>query len=265
MKRFRGGEALVSISSSEPGTALALCAFAPLMALAFGIWLMLRLANSNIQDTAPKYEWRRWLADIPGYSLVAAPFAANQAIVRMMRACIATPQNAAAFRVANLGVSSVAMPLSALAIHYFADISRHIRGDDAIALRNLLQRTARVAIAAAAPVGMIFLGFGEELVAFAFGKAYEGAALPFVILSSAQLANTPTALGSIVMSMGERHRESLAVLSIAMGIQLVVGIWLVPHYSVAGAALASAAAAVAWSQILRLRVRQIYRVSTSTV
>jgi O-antigen/teichoic acid export membrane protein len=193
---------------------------------------------------------------------MAAAFAANQAVASFVLAYFGPPQAVGVYRVAELGASLVAMPLGALAIHYSADISRLIQQCDPVGLRAKLRQAARIAIAAACPVALAFLFFGRDLIEVAFGGTYDGAALPLAILCLAQIVNTLTGLAGIVMSMGGHHRESVVAVLAAMAMQLGLCLWLVPSHSVMGAAIASAAATLVWSQILRLRVRRHYRVNT---
>lgn len=246
----------------SPNLALALHSAAAAIALGIGMWLMARLIPANVKSAEPSYEWRRWLANIPGYSLMAAAFAANQAIATLVLAFFDQPQAVGVYRVAELGASLVVMPLGAIAIHYSADIARLISQGNTTELRVTLRHAARVAIAAACPVALIFLVFGRELIMAAFGESYSGASLPLAILSLAQIVNTLTGLAGIVMSMGGHHREALAAVLIAIGIQLALTLWLVPSHSVTGAATSSAIATLVWSQILRLRVRKHYLIST---
>ncbi len=242
--------------------ALALHVAGAAVAFGCGLFLLRRLLPSDLDQSSATYEWRRWLSEIPSFTLMAAVMAVNQAIGSLLLAYYGYPELVGIYRVAELGASLVAMPLGALAIHYSAAIAQQMRDGCVDTLRETLRRGALIALIVATPVGLVFIVFGREIIRFGFGAAYEAAAAPLFVLVLGQLANTLAGLVGIVMSMGGRHRESIIAVSIAIAVQSVLVVILVPKYLIMGTAVASALATLVWSQILRIRVKQLFRVST---
>ncbi len=193
---------------------------------------------------------------------MAAAFALNQAMGSFILAYYHQPSDVGLYRVAELGASLVSMPLSTLAIYFSADVSRLLNEKDFSGLRSTLRHGARTALICAIPVVMVLILFGGELIGLLFGETYSGAWIPLVILSLAQIVNTFTGLVGIVMNMGGHHREVLVAVLVAVTVQAMSAIILTPSWGVTGAALASAVGTIVWSQLLRIRVKQRYRVSS---
>jgi len=242
--------------------AMALHVSAAMVALIIGLVAMKALWPKDMHTTRPLYQWRRWLLDIPGFSLMAAVFALNQAMGSFILAYYHQPSDVGLYRVAELGASLVSMPLSTLAIYFSADVSRLLNEKDFSGLRSTLRHGARTALICASPVVMVLTLFGGELISFLFGEMYSGAWIPLIILSLAQIVNTFTGLVGIVMNMGGHHREVLVAVLVAVVAQAMSAIILTPSWGATGAALASAVGTIFWSQLLRIRVKQRYRVSS---
>ena len=242
--------------------AMALHVSAAMFALIVGLVAMKTLWPKDLRITRPLYQWRSWLLDIPGFSLMAAAFAFNQAMGSFILAYYHQPSDVGLYRVAELGASIVSMPLSTLAIYFSADISRFLNEKDFSGLRSTLRNGARTALICASPVAIVLMMFGSELIGFLFGEIYSATWVPLTILVLAQIVNTCTGLVGIVMNMGGHHREVLVAVLIAIVAQTIFAIILTPSWGATGAALASAAGTIVWGQLLRIRVKQRYRVSS---
>lgn len=233
--------------------------------MTFGAIVIRRLMPAEVWITTPIHEWRSWLNGLLPLSAVAGIQALSVSIGTIALAAHWSSAEIAYFRVAELGASVVAMPLGATAVYASARIAKLLTNGDRIALQAQLRHFARLAFFSACALSLPIFFFGEKLLGVMFGHAYEVAWMPLVILCGAQIASAAVGVVGITMTMAGRYTEIVTALTAALAVQLTLTLTLVPRMGSLGAAIASAAGVVAWSQILFWRGKHLLSVSTSII
>ena len=94
------------------------------------------------------------------------------------------------------------------------------------------------------PIALAFIVFGREILALAFGQAYAGADLALAILALGQLVNAGAGSVGILLIMSGNQRRAASGVAFGAGLNVVLGVLLIPPYGVNGAAVAAAAGLV---------------------
>ncbi|MEM4245319.1 MAG: flippase [Candidatus Nanoarchaeia archaeon] len=90
------------------------------------------------------------------------------------------------------------------------------------------------------PIAVLFVLFSDFIITFLFGKDYAFAGLPFTILSVGFFASSIFATSEKVLMVVKRTRFILFSYLIVLLVNALLNIYLVPKYSIKGAAIASA-------------------------
>ncbi|RRQ20155.1 flippase [Guyparkeria sp. SCN-R1] len=130
-------------------------------------------------------------------------------------------------------------------------------------LQRLVTTSARAILALALIPFLTVLFFGGDLLSLVFGSEYTGGATALVILAFGQLANA--AFGSVgaLLNMTGHERDTMRGMLIAMGVNVVLNVVLVPMYGMNGAAIATATSLFLWNAVLRHYVRKRLSIESS--
>lgn len=140
----------------------------------------------------------------------------------------------------------------------------HARGDRA-ALQRLVTVSTRV-ITATAAVGLaIILLAGTPILSGLFGAEFVAARTALVILAFGQLANALFGPVALVLNMTGHERLTLAGVSVAVVLNAVLNLILIPLYGMEGAAVASAAALILWNIVLAVLLKRRAGYSSTVV
>ena len=238
----------------DPVSAMGAYALAAFAGLLYAIWALRPLART-LATRSPRYEVRGWLASSGKLGVYTWMTAVNLHTAPIALGMLAVATEVAEFRVAWHVAALVPIGHGVMnAIHAPALASAHARADRA-ALQSLASRHCMIGIAAAAPLCLLVLFWGEGLVALAFGEAYRAAAAPLVILALAQLANAAVGPVGLLMISARQERALLLAQAAVVGAHVLLLLALTPVWGAIGAAAASGAAIVALNLVLLLLVR----------
>ncbi len=87
------------------------------------------------------------------------------------------------------------------------------------------------------PVFLVFCFAPLELLSVIYGQAYSGASLALVVLSVGQIINVGTGSIGALLSMTGNHRLWLILSILGMILNIVLCVFLIPSFGIAGAAL----------------------------
>ena len=122
-----------------------------------------------------------------------------------------------------------------------------------------LERVARLSAAAtlalAAPVVVIFVLFGEELLSLAFGSSYGAGSAALAILALGQLVNALTGSVGLLLNMSGNERDTLRAGAAAVLVNVAMNLVLIPPFGLVGAAIATSLSLALWNVILWRYVR----------
>lgn len=201
-----------------------------------GRWLSRSLPPTPPQVSTRGREWLRSglsLALVDGLRLL------HGQIGILLLGVLATSHEAGLFRVAVSAVLVVAVPITIVETVTSPQFARLFRLGDFAGLQQLATRAARLT-----SIGMILtcvpiLLFGGPLIIFFFGREFEPAYYPLVVLCLGQVLNGLFGmnLGLLVMA----NEESRLTRAMAIGIipNVLVAAALIPRFGAMGAAIGS--------------------------
>ena len=210
-------------------------------------------AGTESSSTSSARWSRAWLP----FVLLFAASALNAQLGVLLLGWLASSEQVGAMQIAEQGSRLVALSLTIVNMVIGPYIARAWQDSDRQQLQALSLRSARVAILVALPVAMPLVLLAAPVIKLVFGADYVSlAAAPLAILAGAQLVNVAFGSVGLLLTMSGHERDALMGLAIALVLNVIVAILLIPRYGATGAAVASALGLIAWNVLLALRVRQ---------
>lgn len=163
----------------------------------------------------------------------------------------------------ELGVYRVAVQISSLVVFGLAalnqmllpNFSRLYTENKMEELQKLVTFSSRIILFLSIIPSAILLVFGELIITYVFGQEYSAGTLALSILIVGNLLNA--AFGSVgaLLNMTGHEKDSMRGMLIALAVNMVLNLILIPIYGMEGAAVATAISMVVWNVILRRYVK----------
>lgn len=143
----------------------------------------------------------------------------------------------ALFEVAVKGASLVVFTLDALNTAISPYISRTYSKGNMKVLQDIIKKTSRVVFICSLPISLIFIFGGDILIWFLYGKGFELAYIPLIILCIGQLFNAATGAVGVTLNMIGHQKYLVKINLIMLVLTVVFGIPLVYFFNINGATL----------------------------
>jgi O-antigen/teichoic acid export membrane protein len=115
---------------------------------------------------------------------------------------------------------------------------------------------ARTAVAAAFPLALVMIFYGEPLMQSVFGEAFSRGAIALAILSGAQVINAATGSVNDLLNMTGHERDTMMGMIVGVVANVVLNFLLIPMWDITGAALATGASLILWNIVLVIQVQR---------
>lgn len=214
--------------------------------------------------TAARFRTRQWLVSAMPLTLIGGAGIINSQTDILMLGFFRTTDEVGIYRVAVQGAALVAFGLQAANAVIAPQFSRLYAQGDKARLQRLVTASARVILLAALPVALIFIIAGGAIAGWVFGPEFTASHLPLAILAAGQLVNA--AMGSVgfLLNMTGHERDVARTLLITAGLNVLLNLFLIPPYGLAGAASATAVSLIIWNIVLcRIVKKRIWINSTA--
>jgi O-antigen/teichoic acid export membrane protein len=249
--------ALSLLNMLSTATALMTQVAAGLTGLIFANWLYKRNWPKNAQKCQPVYRHRDWLMAWIPFTLLTAASLLNTQIGILLLGWLGTNNEVAALRVADQGARVVSISLTIVNMVISPQITRAYHDGNMDRLQKLSRQSARAALMFALPVALPMIFFGDEVISLLFGGAYsELTVAPLAVLAAAQLFNVAFGPVGMFLVMSGFERDTLKGQVIALCVNAILAILLVPRLGAEGAAYASAAGIITWNLLLGIKFVQ---------
>ncbi len=129
-------------------------------------------------------------------------------------------------------------------------------------LQRLVTQSARAILALAVPITLVFVLFGEQFLALAFGPDYAAGHTALAILAIGQLVNAGMGSVGVLLNMTGHERDTMRGVAIAAVANVLLSLVLIPLFSTVGAAVATAASPIIWNILLRRAVTRRIQIET---
>jgi O-antigen/teichoic acid export membrane protein len=211
------------------------------------------------------FESHRWVGAAFALALLSGGAVANSQIGVTLLGVLDKPEAAGLYAVAQRGALLVAFPLMALNAALAPTAARLWSGGRVTELQRLVTLGTRTVLLASAPVALIFVLLGGQVLELVFGAGFVAAAGALALLSSGQLVNSATgSVATLLIMTGNTWRAGLGILA-GLTLNVVLGVVLIPAYHEAGAAIAAASSLVVANLIHVIMARRFLGIDTTPV
>lgn len=236
-------------------------------AIAFltGAWLFWRVRPEEMRTVEPQYQTRLWMLSVIPLGLVGALRTANGQIDILLLGIFSTDAEVGLYRTSDQIASLVLFGyqiVNSVLGPYFAQL--HATGDRQ-RLQRLVTASSRVVLALTLPIVLLLIILGRPVITEIFGQEFEAAYWPLVILSLGQLLNASMGSVGLLLSMTGHERDMVLGIGVAVSVNIVFNLILIPLYGMHGAAVATVLTLATWNLMLRKKVFMRLGIETSAL
>lgn len=243
---------LITGQTLTAGTAMGLHVLSAVLAFAAGVWLLHRARPHQLTSVLrPRYEARQWLASTIPLAMNAGMQVLNSHVDILVLGFFASATDVGVYRVVVQGATLVAFSLYALNMVIAPHVVRLYTERDYLRLQRLVTGSARVIFLLTLPLAFVFIFFGESVLTLAVGREYATGYVALAILSAGQLANAAFGSVGLLLNMTGHERDAVRGVGIAVMVNIVLNLILIPPFGLSGAATATAVTLLTWNLILR--------------
>lgn len=250
----------------NPATALGSQTSALLMAYLLGAWMLHRYWPKQASEAAPAYRHSEWARAVLPFTLLAAVGTMNAQIGILALGWLGSEEEVAALQVAQSGAMLVMLSLTIINLVIGPHITRAHREGDKAKLQRLSRHSARAALVVALPIALSLIFNGGPIIQFVYGEAYsEMATWPLAILAIGQLVNVAFGSVGLFLTMSGYERDTLVGQVIALAVNGIAAVGLVPLLGAVGAALAISIGLLTWNAVLAVKFYQRLQIKPTAV
>lgn len=240
--------AFVSGINVSPAHAMMFHSLAAALAFAAGAALLIKARPTPLRSPGKsQMKPRAWATALLPLSALAAVQVINQSADLIMLGIFRTDAEVGLYRIAVSSASLAAIGLTAMGLVLAGHIAHALAEKDHA---NLQQMLAAASLACTVVTAIILAGFalvGKPLLGLIFGPDYIGAYSALVLLAAVQLINGFFGANANVLNMGGLERRTLLAFAIAVGINIILNLVLIPRLGGIGAALATLVSTTVWN------------------
>lgn len=199
---------------------------------------------------APKTQVRTWLAAILPLTAISGLQIVSHNTDILMIGALATDADVGLYRVALSGANIALFGLTTVNLVLRPYFARAWASGDAVQLQKLATAGARVSIAAALPILVVFWLGGVWLLTLMFGADYNGAYWALVLLCIGQSISALFGPVGNLLTMAGKEWIALTGLLVSTVMNILLNWLLIPIYGIDGAAIATGISVAIWNIIL---------------
>jgi O-antigen/teichoic acid export membrane protein len=224
----------------SPENAIVLTIAATAASFAVGSVFLWRALPGSLRAVVPVYRIKEWLTGLVPLSLNALVGRLNDVGTTLLLALLATPEVVGLFRVAHSGAKLARYAKEGLRPVVTPEISRLWSSQDTQRLHRLLTWSARLSLAVATGVLLVYGGFGADLIVLIYGDAFSGAAMALVILTVGFVIDSACGYQVALLTMTAYASTVTRVIAVVSVFSLGVLALLISAAGLQGAAIGAA-------------------------
>lgn len=231
----------------------ALCLYLAAAATAFivGSFLLWRARPEGVvSEPTIRIEAREWRRAVLPLALIAGVQVLNSNVDILFLGLLRSDEEVGLYRVVIQLGNLVVFGLTAINMVLHPYISRLHQQGNREALQRLTTTSARVILLLALPPVILFVFFGEWALTLAFGAEYKPAYVALALLSLGQLVNAGMGSVGALLNMSGHERDTMRGMLIAIVLNIMLNLLLIPPFGIEGAALATALTFAIWNVLL---------------
>jgi len=213
--------------------------------------LFIKVQPNLITKLPKSYDSKRWASALLPFSLIALVSTFNAQIGIIILGFMGSDEEVSAMRVAERAGGLIVLSLSIINMVLAPYVARAYQSKDMKKLQNMVTKSARSSFLLSLPLALLLIVMGKEIIELVFGVEYsEISYWPLVVVVAAQLFNVFCGSAGMVLSMSGNEKLTLVGQFVAVLINIVLCISLIPFYGAVGAAFSVGFALITWNLIL---------------
>jgi O-antigen/teichoic acid export membrane protein len=247
---------LLGRSFFQPSNVLLLQIVSATLAFGAGIYYFLKFKPAQLAGAVPHYRTALWLKSSIPFGLTTALTTINGQTDILALGMFGSDADVGTYRVAVQLATLIIFGLQVVNGIQSPHVAHMYASGDMPRLHKLIARSSQAVLLFALPVMLVLVVFGKPIIALAFGKEFEGAYLPLVILSVGQLVNATMGSVGLLLNMTGHEHDTMTSVLVGAVINVVLCFTLIPILGMIGAALATAVTLVVWNVLMWFKVRR---------
>lgn len=235
---FIGSLALLRSKALSPPIAMMLYAMASFLSFIIGAWFLWRHTPQIVGQSSPSVQTRGWLASSITFALMDGFNIVDQQASTVILGFFTTLDVVGCFQVAKQASILAVFGLDAINAVIAPRIAGLWAQNAKAHLQRLMTRSAQAAFAFSAFVTVAFVLIGQLFLQLVFGPEFNSSYLPALILFVGQMVNAVTGPVGLLLAMAGYERYVAKAKGIAMVVNILAGVALVPVLGIIGAAIA---------------------------
>lgn len=211
---------------------------------------------------SPEYRLRFWGKSLLPLSVFSGLKMLDTQVSFFLLGAFIDSQEVAVFRVATATSGLVAVGLTAVNFALAPQIARLYSEGKLLELQRLISISTRLVAAVSVPIVIVLGIWGEALVSLVFGGEYKSAFTPLIILGIGQLVNVLSGSVVLVMSMTGNDRYLMVSGGVALILNFLISLIMVPLFGAQGAAIGASISLISWNVLLVFAVKKRVGVNT---
>lgn len=223
--------------------------------VAFGVGtrVLLKTLPTLVRETSPSYKIREWIRSALPLMLITGMQIINARTDIVMLGAMKGPQEAGVYSVANRGAEFITFILLAVNTALGPMVASLYAEGDMKKLQGVVTKSTRIILLFSLPTGLVLIVFGHWFLLL-FGEPFTQGRTTLAILSAGQLVNaTMGSVGPLLVMTGHERNVAIGV-GISAALNVILNAFLIPRWSIAGAAIATASSMITWNILLAIWV-----------
>jgi O-antigen/teichoic acid export membrane protein len=218
--------------------------------LALSLVLLFRAFPRAARGIRPSYLPKAWLQSSLELAFLSGASVVNAQTGTFLLGAMRSPAEAGLYAVGTRGALLISFGLLAVNTALAPAAARMWADRDIPGLQHITTVSSRAALLFSLPIAIVFIVWGRQVLQIAFGADYGEATGALAILSIGQLINAGIGSVGTLLIMTGHQREAAAGILVGAGLNVVVGVALVPSMGVIGAAVAGTISIAVWNILL---------------
>lgn len=223
---------------------------ATVCAFTLGAALLLWKMPAGARTAAPAYDTKIWSRSVLPFLLIGGIQVFNNQVGILILGVFEPTAEVGIYRVASLAAGLILFGLAAANAVLSPVFARLYAEGAHERLQRLITLSARAILAFSAPLALVLMLFGSELLALLFGAEYASGGTALTILAGGQLFNAAMGSIGILLNMTGFERDSTKGVALAAIVNGGLCMILIPAWGINGAATAMTASLLIWNIVL---------------
>lgn len=193
-----------------------------------------RIWSEAVGQAPAKYQDAYWLKSVLPLVLFVGFRVINQQAGTLLVGLYAGPASAGMYRVISQATEIISLIDQALAAVVGPRLSRQSAQQDQLGLSRTLRWASSISVYCAAPLFIIYLLFGSELLRIGFGAKFAAGHIPLVVLSFGQVVFVAIGPLTLLLNMIGREAWTSAGYASSALLNILLAVQMVPRFGVMG-------------------------------